>query len=165
MTAQQSSPFCTGHLPISSDSTPADIALVPVFARFRRPVAMSSRDEGVGRNVTILIRLRRGYFALCSGSLWHEDDLAGDAARSEQLLRASGLGKRKSPRHEWLDLLLPQEFEQGEQILAKPCRLQPFEPLDAVGDHPSPAREKPAASDVQAEDRDSTKAMTTSWTT
>ena len=58
-----------------------------------------------------------------------------------------------------------QEVEQGDQILSKQCRSQPFEPLDAVGDHPFPAREKPAASDVQPEDGDSTKAMTTTWTT
>jgi len=60
---------------------------------------------------------------------------------------------------------LQRPVEQGDQILSKPYRSQPFEPLDAVGDHPFPAREKPTDSDVQPEDRDSTKAMTTTWTT
>ena len=80
------------------------------------------------------------------------------------LLRRSSC-KRTSLRDERLDLLLLQEVQQGDQILSKPCRSQPFEPLDAVGDHPFPATEKPAASDVQPEDGDATKAMTTTWTT
>jgi len=54
---------------------------------------------------------------------------------------------------------LSQELEQGDQVLSKLCRLEPFERLDAVGDDTFPARKKPAASDVQAEDGDSTKAM------
>src|SRR5262249_22570289 len=53
----------------------------------------------------------------------------------------------------------------GKQILSKPCRSQPFEPLNAVGDHAFPAREKPAAGDVQPEDGDATKALTTTGTT
>ena len=84
---------------------------------------------------------------------------------SEQLLRASCLGKRKSLRDERLDLLLLKEVEQDDQILAKQSRFQPFERLDAVGDHPFPAREKPAAGDVQPEDGGSTKALTATWTT
>ena len=84
---------------------------------------------------------------------------------AEQLMRVSCLGKRKSLRDERLDLLLLKEFKQGDQILSKQCRSQPFEPLDAVGDHPFPAREKPAAGNVQPENGDSTKAMTTTWTT
>ncbi len=95
----------------------------------------------------------------------HQHDLASHASRPEPLLRVSGLGKRTSLRDERLDLLLLQEVQQGDQILSKPCRSQPFEPLDAVGDHPFPATEKPAASDVQPEDGDATKAMTTTWTT
>jgi hypothetical protein len=63
-------------------------------------------------------------------------------------VRASCLGKRKSLRDERLDLSLLKEVEQGDQILAKQGGLQPFEPLDAVGDHPFPARKKPPASDV-----------------
>ena len=50
------------------------------------------------------------------------------------------LGQGKSLRDEGLDLLPVQEVEQGDQILSKLCRPQPFEPLDAVGDHPFPAR-------------------------
>ena len=49
-------------------------------------------------------------------------------------MRVSRLGKRKSLRDERLDLLLLQEVEQGDQILSKLGRLQPFERLDAVGD-------------------------------
>jgi hypothetical protein len=76
-------------------------------------------------------------------------------------VRLSRLGERESLRDQRLDFLLPEEVEQGEQILSKPCRSQPLQPLDAVGDHPFPAREKPAAGDVHAEDGDCTKAMTT----
>jgi len=91
----------------------------------------------------------------------HEDDLACHASLPEQFVRVSCFDKRKSLRDERLDPLLLKEVEQGDQILSKPCRSQPFEPLDAVGNHPFPAREKSAASDVQPEDRNSTKAMTT----
>jgi hypothetical protein len=91
----------------------------------------------------------------------HEHDLAGDASIPEHLVRVSGHGQRKSLRDERLDLLLSKEVEQDDQILSKLCRSQPLEPLDAVGDHPFPAREKPAARNVQPEDGDSTKAMTT----
>jgi len=59
------------------------------------------------------------------------------------------------------DLSLLKEVEQGEQILSKQCRSQPLQALDAVGDHPFPAWEKPAAGDVPPEDRDFPKAMTT----
>ena len=91
----------------------------------------------------------------------HEHDLAYHASLPEQLLRLSCLGKRKSLRDERLDLFLLKEVQQGNQILSKQCRFKPFERLDAVGDHPFPAREKPAAGNVQPEDGDSTKAMTT----
>src|SRR5262245_24089166 len=64
-------------------------------------------------------------------------------------------------RDERPDLLLLKEVEQGDQVLSKPCRFPPFERLDAVGDHPFPAREKPAAGDVQRVDRDSMQAITT----
>src|SRR5215510_7221830 len=76
-----------------------------------------------------------------------------------------GLGQRKALRDERRDLLLSKEVEQGAHILAKPCRLQPFQPLDAVGHHLFPAREQPAASNVHPEDRESTKAMPTPGTT
>ena len=80
-------------------------------------------------------------------------------------MRLSCLGKRISLRDEWLDLLLLKEVEQGDQILSKEFRFLPFERLDAVGDHPFPAREKPAASNLQPEDGGSAKELTTTWTT
>src|SRR5215475_14303157 len=91
----------------------------------------------------------------------YEDDLAYYTSLLKHLLRASRLGKRKTLRDERLDLLLLKEAEQGDQILAKQSRLQPFERLDAVGDDPFPAGEKPAAGDVQDVDRDPMKAITT----
>ena len=95
----------------------------------------------------------------------YEHDLACHASLPEQLLRMSCLGKRKSLRDERLDLFLLKEVKQGDQILSKELRFHPFERLDAVGDHPFPAWEKPAAGDVQPEDGGSTKALTTTWTT
>jgi hypothetical protein len=76
-------------------------------------------------------------------------------------VRTSCLGKGKSLRNQRLDLFLLKEIKEGDQILSKQCRSQPFEPLGAVGDQPFPARAKPAASDVQPVNGDSTKAMTT----
>src|SRR5262245_53372415 len=76
-------------------------------------------------------------------------------------MRLSRLGKRKSLRDHRLDLLLLKEVEQGDQILSKQGRPQPFEPRDAVTDHPLPAREKPAADNVQPEDADSMVSMAT----
>ena len=67
-------------------------------------------------------------------------------------------------RDERLDLFLLKEVKEGDQILSKQCRLQPFERLDAVGDYPFPARKNPAAYDVQPEEGSSTKALTTTWT-
>jgi hypothetical protein len=49
----------------------------------------------------------------------HENDLAGYAALPKQLLRGSCLGKGKSLRYQRLDLLLPEEVKQGDQILSK----------------------------------------------
>ncbi len=80
-------------------------------------------------------------------------------------MRVSGLGQRQALRDERRNLVLVQEVKQGEHILAKPGRSPPFEPLDAVGEHPFSAREQPAASDVHSEDRESPKAMPTPWTT
>ena len=74
-------------------------------------------------------------------------------------------GKRKSLCDERLDLFLSKEVKQGDQILSKEFWFQPFECLDAVGDHPFPAWEKPAAGDVQPEGGGSSKALTTTWTT
>ena len=76
-------------------------------------------------------------------------------------MRLSCLDKRKSLCDQRLDLLLFKEVKQGGQILSKQCRSQPFELLDAVGDHPFPAWEKPAASNVQPENQDGAKAVTT----
>jgi hypothetical protein len=94
----------------------------------------------------------------------HEDDLAYHASFPEQLLCASCLDKRKSLRDDRLDLLPLKEVEQRDQILSKQSRLQPLERLDAVGDDPFSAGEKPSAGDVQRVDGDSVKAITTACT-
>ena len=60
----------------------------------------------------------------------------------------SCFGQRKSLCDERLDRFLLKEVKQGDQILSKEFRFQPFERLDAVGDQPFPAWEKPAAGDV-----------------
>src|SRR5688572_18454743 len=73
-------------------------------------------------------------------SIDHEHDLAYDASLREQLLRLSCLDKRKSLRDERLDLLLLKEFEQGDPILSKQVRFQPFKRLDAVGDDSFPGQ-------------------------
>jgi len=91
----------------------------------------------------------------------HEHDLSRHACLPEQLVRLSRLGNWKSPRDEWLDLVLLKEVEQGDQILPEQRGFQPFEPLDAVGDYAFPSRKKPAACDVQPEDSNWTEAMTT----
>lgn len=80
-------------------------------------------------------------------------------------MRLSCLSKRKSLRDERLDLLLLKEVEQGDRVLSKQCWPQSFEPLDAVGDYPFPAGEKPTAGNIQPENADFTKAMTTTRTT
>src|SRR5687767_15992863 len=72
---------------------------------------------------------------------------------------ASRVDKRK-PRDQGLDLVLPEKLEQREQILTKQRWSQPFQPLDAVRDHPLAAGKNPAANDVQAEDSDWTNAVT-----
>ena len=91
----------------------------------------------------------------------YKDDLACHASLPQQLVCVSCLDKRKSKRDERLDPLLFKEVEQGDQILSKQFRSQSFKPLDAVGDHPFPAWEKPSASHIQPEDGDSMKAMAT----
>jgi hypothetical protein len=67
--------------------------------------------------------------------------------------------------HQWLDLLLLKKIAQSDQVLSKPIRFQPLEPLNAVWDYPFPAREKPAASNVEGETWDAMQAITTSGTT
>jgi hypothetical protein len=74
----------------------------------------------------------------------------------------SCFGDRKSLRDERPDLLLLKEVKQGYQILSKHSRSQALEPLDAVGDHTFPGREKPSPDDVQPDDPHSTEATTTS---
>ena len=80
-------------------------------------------------------------------------------------MRVSCLGKRKSLRDERLDLLLSKEVKQGDQVLSKEFRFQPFERLDAIGDHSFPTWEKPAANNVESEDGDSAIRMTSARTT
>ena len=80
-------------------------------------------------------------------------------------MRSSCLGERKSLRDEGFDLLLPQELEEGGQILPELRWPQPLEPLNAVGDHPFPAGKEPAAGDVEPEDGDSMQAIATTRTT
>ena len=87
------------------------------------------------------------------------------ASLTEQLLRAPCLGKWNSLRDQRLDLSLLKEVKQGDQILSKQIRFQPFECLDAVGNNAFPAGKKPTAGDVQPEDSGSTKALTTTWPT
>ena len=76
-------------------------------------------------------------------------------------MRKLSFGKWKSLRDERLDLFLLKQFQQCNQILSKQCRLQPFERLDTVRNHPLPAGHEPVASNVQSEDSGLTKAMTT----
>jgi hypothetical protein len=127
--------------------------------------ALARRHSAMNRSISNMLASLLDHLIGPENQGLLDHDLTCHASLPEQLVRASRLGKRKSLRDERLDLLLSKEVEQGHQILSKPCRSQPFEPLDAVGDHPFPAREKPAASNVQPEDRDCTKAMTTTWTT
>jgi hypothetical protein len=89
----------------------------------------------------------------------HEHDLAGYASLPQQLLRLPRFGKRKSLRDKRLDLLLLKKVEERDQVLSKQGRFQTFERLDTVGDHPFPAREKPAACNVSPENGDFTKTM------
>jgi hypothetical protein len=88
-----------------------------------------------------------------------------ETLRLKQLVRALCLGNRKSLCDQRLDLLLLKEVKQGDQILSKEFRFKPFERLNAVGDHPFPAREKPAAGDAQSEEGGSTKSLTTTRAT
>jgi hypothetical protein len=91
----------------------------------------------------------------------YQNNLSCYTSLSQQLLRLPGLRKEKSLCDERLDLLLLKKIEQSDQILSKPCRFQPFEPLDAVGNYPFPAWKKPATGNVQPEDGDRTKTMPT----
>src|SRR5262245_65655401 len=81
-----------------------------------------------------------------------EHDLARHAGLPEQLVRLSRLGNWKSPCDEWLDLVLLEEVEQGDQILPEQRGAQPCGPLDTVGDLAFPPWEKPAAHGAQPDD-------------
>jgi hypothetical protein len=94
-----------------------------------------------------------------------EHDFAYHASFPEQLLGLPCLSKRKPFGDNWFDSLLKKEVEQGDQVLSKQLRSQPFERLDAVGDHPFPARKEPAAGDVKSVNGDSMKAIAATWTT
>lgn len=78
---------------------------------------------------------------------------------------APRLNEGKSVSNERLDLFLSKEIKQCNQILSKERRLEPLEPLNAVGENAFPPREKPSAGDVPSEDRDLTKSMAATFTT
>ena len=80
-------------------------------------------------------------------------------------LETSDSTTRPVPQTSVMTIMARRKVEKGDQILSRQCRPQPFEPLDAVGDHPLPAREKPAAGNIQPENGDPMKEMTTTWTT
>src|SRR5262249_17400437 len=82
----------------------------------------------------------------------YEHELAHYPSLSKQHVRMSCLGQWKSLRNHRLDLPLLKQTKQGRQILSKQFGSETLEPLDAVGDYPFPAREKPAAGNVQGED-------------
>src|SRR5215813_6468332 len=93
--------------------------------RFEVCPAWSGARRVTDRTVGLSAYLYGAIHALVSGD---EDDLAGDASLSEQFVRLSRLGKRKSPRDQRLDLSLLKEIEQGDQVLVKLSRSQPLEP-------------------------------------
>src|SRR5690242_1875542 len=103
--------------------------------------------------------------ASCRSSIADEHDLAGHAALSEELLRFPRRRQRQPSRDQGLDLALAQEFEQGDQVLSEQSRSHALQPLDAVGNHTPPTRKQPASRDVQAEDRDAAKPVTSAGTT
>ena len=51
----------------------------------------------------------------------YEHEFAEHASLSQQLVRLSGLQKRKSLRDQRLDLVLLKEIEQNNQVPSKPC--------------------------------------------
>ena len=91
----------------------------------------------------------------------HKHNLSYHSSLPEQFLRTSCLRQRESLCDDWLDFMPLQEVQQGNQILSKQSRFQPFERLDAVRDDPFPAREKPATGNVQQVDGNSMKSITT----
>ena len=91
----------------------------------------------------------------------HEHDFAGHASCAKQFVRLSCLAKWKSVGDERRDLMPLKQMEQGNQILSKHRRPQSFQPLNAVGDHPFSAREQPSSGNVEREDGDRPKTVTT----
>jgi hypothetical protein len=85
------------------------------------------------------------------GKLGYQHDFADYAALFELLMRFPRVSKRKSLRDERLNLLLLEEIEQRNKVFPKPSRLQPFQRLDAVGDHSLSTRQNPATDSVQRE--------------
>ena len=81
----------------------------------------------------------------------NEHYLARHASLSKQLLRLSCLGKTKSLRDEWLDLVLLEKIEESHQVPSKLRRPQSLEPLNAEENNTFPARQQHAADDVQSE--------------
>src|SRR5438874_9470799 len=107
------------------------------------------------------IYLLRGRVAkLMKCPVGQEHDLPYHASPTQELLRESCVGQRKSMRNQGPDLLLFEQVKQGDQVLSEPPGFQSFEGLYAVGNYPFPSWEKPAASDVQTENCDCTITMT-----
>src|SRR4029079_8279897 len=96
------------------------------------------RPNNLGKSSCIAIRL-------------HENDLACHASFAKQLLRLSRFGKSESLRDQGGYFFLSKKFKQGDQIMSEPCRLHAFQPLNAVGNHPSSAWEDPSGRNVQPE--------------
>ena len=82
-------------------------------------------------------------------------DFPDDPSPAQQFMRLSRLDQGKSLRDQRFDLLLSKQLQQCAQILSKECRLEPLEPLDAVGNHAFVAGENPAAKNVQRENAQS----------
>ena len=92
-------------------------------------------------------------------SIHDEYDFANYAPFAQQLMRPPRFQERISLGDYWLDFLLVQKAKQSDQILPKLSRLQPFESLDAIGDHPFLSRHTPVSNNVPPENGRLTKAM------
>ena len=106
-----------------------------------------------------MLLLRRS--GLKRGLVAYEHDLSYHASLPQQLVRLSGLPKRISACDQWLNLLLLKKVKQATQILSEPDWSQPFEPLDAVGNDPLSAWEKPSSSNIESKNAEGSKSMTT----
>jgi hypothetical protein len=94
-------------------------------------------------------------------SVVDKHELADHPPLAQQLVRLSCSRKRKLLRDQRFDLVLLKEIEQNNQVLSKPCRSSPFEPLNTIGNHPSTAGKKPPGGNVQPEDGNLTETVTT----